>query len=1811
MSEKKSIEQVLSQTLADAIFDVNTPAQSSDGMFDLPTLDDLARVTKPKDIPQKEERNMLRGLGEFATQFAQRGTETATLGVSKFAFGEAEEAETLGGKIGATLGTVAGFMAPMSAFGKVAKAGVRAGSSLSGTKLAERLRKPTIDALENNVKHIGKQRDSLAPLTQKQTSDMFNKEIVEKKLLNKIENFGSDRAFKAAVDRNKFNDDVMTYTGRFLEKEAAELGLQIGVKKYNPVTKRMENKVLDDLTTIYKKEWDNIGGRPITEFRQQLQRVIPFSQEGRISAGLATMLEEGIAFAAVEGGMHVTNVLGGFHQHDGTDANWDEIDDVLGQAFVLGNILGAGRFIPGGVKGGAIPNLFSQSGRAQGKALLGYLPKYANKYNPIGTDIAARTDRTSIYNMYRHFDKMKTADKGLQDVMLKGFDNHPLYSVLSTGNKPFVSSRANIREMLVYGSSKQQDALGQILKDNLNGIGNYAAKTWRKDFPNLLKKDIMGSQLRMGYGGMVLSGGPQLLFDENILFEDKMIGFLTGYFLFKHGKEITYKNHEPGEKMWGSWSGQKLEYGEQRAKLKEVSDMWEALGVDFGQGPWSRIIKRSREQEAFGDRIDVDMNTSSAAAIKDAIQPNLIERTASKNTSDSSKITKDKDYEYARLVHEDVIKHYENEGYIDSANNRIMSLEEMSFKQYKQTVQKYRDNRWERELDIKIAAMESKVNGYSNTNLGEVQPLIDTAALLQRADGTRYGQAITKPVDNAPAIDSQGIYQTTLLKKVKASEFMSSRESEAVDWYNKHIEHIELGTSSLKGGSKVKLDGEMKVRETDIGFDTFVTSIEQMKKNFEINYAKNLEVESSRQILYNNDMFRNVSGEFNYVLEANRLKKFMLDISNKNETNRSAREIEIIEGLKDLYSVSKKADINLYHSNTNEFTGFTKLNKSEQAFFKGMLPLVSRLGKTTETYSVKLNEKTPINKDKVKLLKGIFEAEGFNIISDRTEKGAMFKNDVADLLLREETKTFLMPEGKGYRVSTINDRAVISRVFASPLVKNRQSRMLRESMNIFDTIDLNNFGSWDSYVKSPEYNNLSTVERTNAIEFKKVMDAEGVNFNTLNQLNRFLEPYMLQEKGNITTGFFRKSQEIVEIPPVQYMELLQSLKYIQKQNIKDVEFPLFMKDLNQIARSEKSEFKSLAGKINSLITTASPKDQIHIYTLMKNQKMLNENNLFGFKKDMEIAEPLTSMENNYNILKENFGTRTAIENKDFNDYVNNKWLDGELQSELADTPARTVSRLFDKYEIGGKFSEELNVVQTIGDQLKSKYYTEYKQQNKTLYDFAKDLKQEIMSKNDVKVEDLDVEMVSMMKSVGRAQRVISIDVDANSRPSNVSDSSVANNKFYKTFKDLVGEEQLYIINENFIPLSQQKYADTRTMESSKALNEALGMDNFVIVNGDRLVKRRNNQSTTQLMKEMKADPSNENVNMLPAGTFVKWINGSGGAYFPSTSYNRLAQKYAEWTKKTNRNEADLKDLNVLRNEADNSWYYKDNKIPGENFKNINEMFMHLQYSPFMSKGQWKNIAESSDAALWKNLKYFVMFKNDNEFVASKPFVSDIKKLVANSSSTFGGRKNQLLMGLSANESTHKVFVLKDEVPMGEGYKGGDVPELFSNRARYEKQVESKYPELFETIEGEISMLSETKYKQLSKDKQELYDMVKEDYFSTDFKDKSWADGLTIENPDINLARAFINGVSPENISKVQGNKWMGKRYTKDNELEFVKSYGISMPELNTIFSKKLSDGTRIAQIETISGNKTIGKQSKRMQDNVLEITDWKEIQSLS
>ena len=96
------------------------------------------------------------GLKEYGKQLAWSFAETASVGLTKHAdwIGEKPHAETLGGKIGQTIGTVGGFLVPMGIFSKAAGGATRAFSEYSGKKAAERLREPTKTIIGKGIKNV-------------------------------------------------------------------------------------------------------------------------------------------------------------------------------------------------------------------------------------------------------------------------------------------------------------------------------------------------------------------------------------------------------------------------------------------------------------------------------------------------------------------------------------------------------------------------------------------------------------------------------------------------------------------------------------------------------------------------------------------------------------------------------------------------------------------------------------------------------------------------------------------------------------------------------------------------------------------------------------------------------------------------------------------------------------------------------------------------------------------------------------------------------------------------------------------------------------------------------------------------------------------------------------------------------------------------------------------------------------------------------------------------------------------------------------------------------------------------------------------------------------------------------------------------------------------------------------------------------------------------------------------------------------------------------------------------------------------------
>jgi len=1815
-SRAKSIEDSLSQTLADSVFEINESTRPE--LFEFPSLDDL--IDTPNiAVQDRKDRNVKEGLKEYGKQLAWSFAETASVGLTKHAdwIGEKPHAETLGGKIGQTIGTVGGFLVPMGIFSKAAGGATRAFSKYSGKKAAERLREPTKTIIGKGIKNVNPVKDPLSPLSNKQASKIFMDEIVEKELLKPLTYFGGTKTFKNVVNKNKFIDDTMQYAGEFLEQRAKTLGFQF----------KNRDKVVKELTDIYAKEITYLQGRPISEFRQQIARFNPLllGSEGWIGQGLAIGLEEAFAFAAVEGAMHVVNVTGGFHQHDGTSAEWDELPNVLGQAGILGTLLGGGRLIGGGVKGGAIPNLLSKSGRDQMRAIYGYLPKFASKYNPVGKSINAGADRASLYNMHRHFTRI--GDQGLLDVFEGVFKNHPMKLVAKGKAKAFIPTNMNIAKILTEGTAKQKDAMGIMLQDALKTGGAYMHRNWKPEFLSLLRKDLIGSQLRMGWGGMILGGGPYVLFDENILFEDKLIGFLTGYLLFKNGKELAYKTKgakfvEKGKSnLWSSWDGFKVEYGETRERLRNQADMWSALGVEFDPltEPWSSLVKKSREKDPIVSYFEIDSNLKSTERIvnilnagpkkKKLLLQDRKEIHNAKTHPDWKKIQKDNEFQRVKAIHDVVRKELDNQSFIpDSANDGIRRIQSMSLKEYKQLKKLYEEAGWEDMFDVAESIAQATSTDYLMTAYDNANQIVTTSNIIKRGD-ERPASAIEKQHPNAFG-EEYRYHEVPTLSLAENFKMVRGDEQKLITWYNRHLDYNQtLGRSLPNGGSKIiPVERNVKIERGDEGVSQFFQNVEDMKLRNEQKVLKSLD--TTNEIMYDNSLMHDLANQYNFIHEASRYSEWVGRVLD-TKRERTERQLHIAEALKKIFSVD---DPNLgetyFWSLENHFSGYKNIGAQNQRFLHTLLPIIQRRGNSYDSISPVKRKK--LDKEDITTLRKLFEAEGFSMGHD-SQFFRTFSQTVNDLDVRNELKGVYFETG-GYRhKSDARDRAVISSIYVSPLAISINSRNLRVPQSIGKDIDFNQMNKigYDKWIETPAYQNLPDATKSHISNVRDAVVGESkITWEDMNSLQEILLPYIEapNKKGEMN-GWFRLGEEQVILSPKEYIDIIHTIKNIQRKNISEIEMPVFIRDLNALVKEEKSEYYNVAKSITELISKYGQEDSIHLFGLLKDKGMLDEQGRLGFKKnDTKYEDPQTELEQRFEIIKKSFDTK--LDKEAFNEELayEQRYENGELFQEMNDNPVKSMQQIFDKYTIGGGKGNVFNdkndgTLRT--DQLKDTFYIKFDAN----YDkFSQALTKEIKQKNENIVEDnLALEVVSVMKSMDRNVRVPKITVDTNARISNFESGPIFNSPFYQKVGESVGMDNIYLINSDGIGIGNKR-TSAEMVDFQTELNTKAHQNDFVIINNKEVKSAKKGETPQELLTRVRTEGDVNDVMLQPQGFFWKFLNSKGGAIIDKTGWNQMASSYAKLHPK-----ADLKSLGIEK--VDGEWVFlgSDKRT---NFLRGNEIMNELTYGQLLSSRQWNNVKTLTKAEALKQLKYFKQLKNDTAFIVKDELAEGVRRYLETSDAQFldakgNSLKSNLMHGLNMNKDNSSVVIIKDE------NADGTIVPFFSNKQDWHNKNVRDYPELYES-NGELKEVVRerdadgTILRELTPEQAELRNLIAEDMNSPHWKDASWGNSAEVSHPDVHMAEAFFMGSLPQESIKQSGNKYVGQRIDPvTGDLEIVKTFGGLSPDIQKKLIKP-RHGKVIAKLGFTSSQKKVGGEwSPRLVRAIKEIGSWRELDSFT
>ena len=406
---------------------------------------------------------------------------------------------TVGEKVGAGLGGFAGMLVP---FG-LAKAGVQAGVrglSKYGTKQAS-----------NNI--VAKGSEYLA----KSSPSRFGRlnQVEREQIFNPVTKPLTDmhKYFKEGVTKDEFLKQLDNNIDMGIKESLGQAGL-----------KNMGKRPLADLKQIIRNEMtDASGNLPIHTLEQRLQ--IAFNSYGfgniaggRLANGLAKTVEEGIFFAAAETPFEVLKTMDSEQEAD--------IIGTMGHAFVIGNLLGTARFIPGGKdQGNVMPAIRRIMGMS--KERKGYL-----QY-----DINTEEGRRALGY---------TADMLMKKGAGELLEN-------TSGLRGYISSSESIKRIL------QNPDEARKLQKGLSRIDDAWNKDWWKLWAKEAAQDYTGSFGRMAVGSMVMSTSPNvghgimpggMYFDDMIPLEDKIMNAALGAIISKKGVRLKYKNAEGKTQEW-------------------------------------------------------------------------------------------------------------------------------------------------------------------------------------------------------------------------------------------------------------------------------------------------------------------------------------------------------------------------------------------------------------------------------------------------------------------------------------------------------------------------------------------------------------------------------------------------------------------------------------------------------------------------------------------------------------------------------------------------------------------------------------------------------------------------------------------------------------------------------------------------------------------------------------------------------------------------------------------------------------------------------------------------------------------------------------------------------------------------------------------------------------------------------------------------------------------------------------------------------------------------------------------------------------
>jgi|TARA_R110002110_G_scaffold76302_2_gene201105 hypothetical protein len=606
-----TLEEILQSRLEknSNVFSDSTSTNTSQG-----PLSDFANIG-PAQAPSSntQEKSMYKGLGsglwDFTREFGEGFVDSVAFGIPSAASdwepedGRDTEAGKWGGDIGAALGFLGPFMAGKFGVSMAARGIAGASSSVrTGKRIIKGVDSLADDAgkiagiefAPNQTLHKGFQSIIQKDIEKKGMSYAFKHHVLDDALIKPLNKF--DDAFGSASARNKFFDQMDDELMKDLTEHAASKGFNIAPDAAKGINGVVKNAMAE------------AGGRPISS----LSGMVAKKLGDKAPASLYShMFEEAIVFAAVDNVIAGIDAVAGEHEYDPLSTTT--------HALILGHVLGAIRFVPGGLAGGVI-------GAMNPKKMINNVSNIMSKTSAQGYNLSTKKGQNAVTRQFAvlsQINSMHLTAKGGGNVSIsKIMQDYVARGNKEIGKKLTSSEKARLRklgstydtstliELAQTGTKEQKKIAAEVMRDVVKTIHGQAKREWRGEFMKAVRQDLIGggeggigSMPRMFAGGIAMSGGPGILFDEDLTMGDKARSLLIGAFLLKHGKELTYKNYnlKAWERYEGTFTFGNKPLGGFSERFQQTNQLIKSLGGKFEGDAKGRYLWGQLERQMIID----------------------------------------------------------------------------------------------------------------------------------------------------------------------------------------------------------------------------------------------------------------------------------------------------------------------------------------------------------------------------------------------------------------------------------------------------------------------------------------------------------------------------------------------------------------------------------------------------------------------------------------------------------------------------------------------------------------------------------------------------------------------------------------------------------------------------------------------------------------------------------------------------------------------------------------------------------------------------------------------------------------------------------------------------------------------------------------------------------------------------------------------------------------------------------------------------------------------------------------------------------